>query len=701
MSGKIIQNEDKETEKRLLKRITVITIVLIVSFFLFNARTDIVYAEGYDEDIYLVFVTNENETQEIKLYKNNEGYHVFLPSNANLNNFSIQSDESVSVVIDGKTISSGETADLTETAETELLFDGEDQIKYPLIVHTLSDIPSLWITTKSGSMTQVHESKENRETAVVKCITSDGTVSFESSAKIKCHGYTSFYYANKKSYHLKFDDDVQMLGMGEAKKWILTSNIFDSSKLRNALSYYLAQKLELPYAVNAEYVDLYVNNEYLGNYLIHDSVELNRERIDIPANGSFLIVTGHREGEEDLFFKDDYGNTYSLKDPDYLEEDHLEEIRNYMNEIQKTILELGENDELDYLNSLIDVDSLVTMFLIDEITDEVDANVWSTYYYYNGEDGLLHAGPAWDFDRSIGGVIHFNNYSKINSFINGFPEQLWKNSNFKKLVKEKLAKYPDLYDDAIKFLDDSADMIKESVEADKTIWGYTMGGFVDTGNTEHNIEYVKQFFKERFELIRNIVSDPDEYVSLNIVRKGKERTIWLKKGEKLSSSELEYLCESYNCDYFSFGNGTQMWDNFPIFEDLILTTGPERTEQTIQKEGEKGMEAINFIIFVIVFFPGLLTLFISGKFKGRKLSELIIQYGSYTFCIIVLTFALMYFIMGEKTINWGGTLEGFDYNMSHIGVAFKVIALQFTESIVLGILIRLSDRIRKKEVTEE
>ena len=593
-------------------------------------------------------------------------------------------------------IASGEETDLTEIDNLKLLVKGENETEYPLIMHTSSSIPSLWIRTKSGSLNNIHESKENKESAEVVLKKSDGSTDMDTSAKIKCHGYTTFYYTDKKSYQLKFDDSTSILGMGNAKKWILTSNIFDSSKVRNALSYYVADRLELPYSVKPEYVDLYINGEYLGNYLIHDSIEIGENRINIPANGSFLIVTGHREGETDLFFTDDYGNTYSLKDPDYLEENKLEEIRNYVNEVQKTILELDEDDELDHLSTLIDVDSLATMFLIDEITDEVDANVWSTYYYFNGEDGLLHAGPAWDFDRSIGGVIHFNNYSRINSFVNGFPEQLWKNSNFRKLVKVKMQQHPDLYKDSLEYLEEISGKISKSIEMDKIIWGYTMGGFVDTGNFKFNIEYTEQFFKERFELINSIVNNPEEYVSVNIIRKGKERTIWLKKGDKLSFSELNYLCESYNVDYFSFGNGTIIWDNFPVYEDLVLTIGPERTDQVIQKEGKTHMDAISFLIFIILFFPGLLALLISGKYKDKKISELVIQYGSYTICITVLTFAAMYFIMGEKTINWGSGLEGFDYSMGHIGVAFKITLLQFAESVALGIAIRFLDKMKKK-----
>ena len=699
MSFTIRGNEDKSFKNQI--RIIFVIFIIAISFFLLNNRTYKIFSEGYDEEIYLSFVEDDNQIQRVKLYKNQEVYHAFLPSYASLNKTSLQADENVFIIADGKMIASGEETDLTEIDNLKLLVKGENETEYPLIMHTSSSIPSLWIRTKSGSLNNIHESKENKESAEVVLKKSDGSTDMDTSAKIKCHGYTTFYYTDKKSYQLKFDDSTSILGMGNAKKWILTSNIFDSSKVRNALSYYVADRLELPYSVKPEYVDLYINGEYLGNYLIHDSIEIGENRINIPANGSFLIVTGHREGETDLFFTDDYGNTYSLKDPDYLEENKLEEIRNYVNEVQKTILELDEDDELDHLSTLIDVDSLATMFLIDEITDEVDANVWSTYYYFNGEDGLLHAGPAWDFDRSIGGVIHFNNYSRINSFVNGFPEQLWKNSNFRKLVKVKMQQHPDLYKDSLEYLEEISGKISKSIEMDKIIWGYTMGGFVDTGNFKFNIEYTEQFFKERFELINNIVNNPEEYVSVNIIRKGKERTIWLKKGDKLSFSELNYLCESYNVDYFSFGNGTIIWDNFPVYEDLVLTIGPERTDQVIQKEGKTHMDAISFLIFIILFFPGLLALLISGKYKDKKISELVIQYGSYTICITVLTFAAMYFIMGEKTINWGSGLEGFDYSMGHIGVAFKITLLQFAESVALGIAIRFLDKMKKKETSEE
>ena len=206
MPESVKTNINISTEKRIFIEITGIIIVFIVSLFLLSSGTNVVCADGYDEELYLTFVNEDNQTQRVKLFKNGEGYHAFLPSYASLESVSLQTDENVFVLIDGQMIGSGEETDLTQFDNLKLLVKGENEVEYPLFIHASSNIPSLWIRTKSGSIDNIHESKENKEPVDVVLKTSDGLTDLEASAKIKCHGYTTFYYTDKKSYQLKFDD---------------------------------------------------------------------------------------------------------------------------------------------------------------------------------------------------------------------------------------------------------------------------------------------------------------------------------------------------------------------------------------------------------------------------------------------------------------------------------------------------------------
>ena len=60
-----------------------------------------------------------------------------------------------------------------------------------------------------------------------------------------------------------------------AQKWVLISNYFDQTSLRNYLTLQLAQGLGLSYVPDSRFVDVYVNGSYLGIYLITEKVEVD------------------------------------------------------------------------------------------------------------------------------------------------------------------------------------------------------------------------------------------------------------------------------------------------------------------------------------------------------------------------------------------------------------------------------------------
>ena len=51
-------------------------------------------------------------------------------------------------------------------------------------------------------------------------------------------------------------------------------------------------------------------------------------------------------------------------------------------------------------STIIDLDSWIRRYLIDEISGNVDSDHASSYFYYT--DGLFYAGPVWDYDLAFG-----------------------------------------------------------------------------------------------------------------------------------------------------------------------------------------------------------------------------------------------------------------------------------------------------------
>lgn len=69
--------------------------------------------------------------------------------------------------------------------------------------------------------------------------------------------------------------------MGSAKKWILIANAFDNTLLRNTTAFAIAKLLNLAYTPDAQYVDVYANGNFLGNYLLTEKIEVGKNRVSV------------------------------------------------------------------------------------------------------------------------------------------------------------------------------------------------------------------------------------------------------------------------------------------------------------------------------------------------------------------------------------------------------------------------------------
>ena len=135
----------------------------------------------------------------------------------------------------------------------------------------------------------------------------------------------------KKSLKLKCASKVNLLGLNNGKKakdWLLLANYNDNSGLRNALGFYMGQLLFKhtdQWAPTFTWVHVYVNNDYLGLYLLCDQKEVNESRINInEPKKTAEYPEGYPGTDVGYFFeRDDYWNTYfdipeEEKDPGFM-----------------------------------------------------------------------------------------------------------------------------------------------------------------------------------------------------------------------------------------------------------------------------------------------------------------------------------------------------------------------------------------------
>ena len=282
-----------------------------------------------------------------------------------------------------------------EESDVTVKTENETEIQY----HQSSNVAALFINTESGNMDAIHADKEHKEDVEAILYTADGEVDFTSTdCTLKGRGNTTWDFFEKKPYQLKLDEKADLLGMGEGKKWILLANAFDETHMRNKLVYDLARENEFCYAPECEYVDLFLNGEYRGLYLLAERVEFGDDRLNVSADEKYMcnVELASRWDTLDNAFLTEQGRAVEIREPDEPEEEDFTRIQSIAQQLEDAIVSQKEDTSL---NDVLDLDSWVYRYLIDEIMANGDADIASSYYYY--ADGKYYAGPLWDYDNTM------------------------------------------------------------------------------------------------------------------------------------------------------------------------------------------------------------------------------------------------------------------------------------------------------------
>lgn len=212
----------------------------------------------------------------------------------------------------------------------------------------------------------------------------------------------STWMQEKKPYQIKFSQKVDLLGMGKNKKWVLLANYLDKSLIRNDVAMLLAEMLETEYNVKGRFVEVYFNGEYEGLYYVLPKIEIAKGSVDLkePDGVLFELDTLHRHagGCYESYLKE----CLILKDTVTKEQDIAQVMAiNFMedfNDFEKAI----KQGDYKKVTELIDINSFVRYFLVNEFTVNPDAYSSSFYLYKDGADSKIYAGPVWDFDLALG-----------------------------------------------------------------------------------------------------------------------------------------------------------------------------------------------------------------------------------------------------------------------------------------------------------
>lgn len=372
-----------------------------------------------------------------------------------------------------------------------------------------SDIPSIFVTTASGSLEFVHEEKGNQESGFLQIADESGALDCSVGLKrISGRGNTS-WDAEKKSYTLKLEDAKDVLGMGASKTWLLIANYYDGAYVRNQIGFEMAREGGILYTPDERFAELYVNGEYRGLYQIMEKLEAGVNRMEI--GGCYLLELDQRQkvGDEEFFLLPNE-QPVVIHDPETNRE--TDRVKGFFDSFSAD-MEAG-NVPFDRL----DMTSFAKTFVLEEILQDLDFGQTSHYMYLDLEGEMLYDGPPWDLDNTMGrGEVQeaeewfAATYKLSSNNLTRWYAKLIAEPQFYRLVSEQ---YQENFRPVLKQLvetgiDERIDAIHASILMDQERYPGAHSSFMPDASLEENVAYLKNYLAQKMAVMDEIF-DGDE-----------------------------------------------------------------------------------------------------------------------------------------------------------------------------------------------
>lgn len=401
-----------------------------------------------------------------------------------------------------------------------------------------TNLPTIYLTSTNANTqgrSYVDSSKRNTTTAALKMIDAAGNeISTMDIKELKARGNSTFTYAAKKSYQMKLETASDLLQNGEnVKTWVLLANYFDATLMHDKLFKDMAAALGMPYTASCDWVNLYYDGEYRGVYLLSEKNAVKDTGINITdleaaykdqnpeygtnmttatgtnayggsytyttgltdptdITGGYLLELNHDAPDEVNGFVTKKGKGVNVKSPEWCGDAAMEYISEYYQAFENAVYAMDENGNYTGINDdgkhyyeYVDRDSLVKIFLLQELALSPDGFI-SSLYFYKDANGIMYAGPIWDQDMTLG---------------TGWTKYISPDTTDYHYLAEALIQIPDFREAVIAYYNATfapqanalitedgtiygyADCLADSAEMNFVLWPYIRVG--DPNNAEH------------------------------------------------------------------------------------------------------------------------------------------------------------------------------------------------------------------------
>ena len=328
------------------------------------------------------------------------------------------------------------------------------------------------------------------------CNAPTDTPTLSSAVTIRVRGNSSRAF-DKKNYLIKLVDETganapqSLAGMDAHHEWVLHGPFLDKSLIRNYMWYNIAGEV-MDYAPNVRFCELILNGEYMGLYVLTETITAGQDgsRLELTVSKKNNTYSGYclrldRGSSNDTAnitsFTEYALRSAQIKDIVYpgranLTEEMAEAIRQDFSDFEKALYSYDYNASDHGYETMTDVESFVDYFLLNELTCNYDAG-WLSTYIYKGIDGRFRM-CVWDFNSAC------DNYQHSFMDTQGFQMQncLWyfmlmKEADFTDRIIERYhylrtTVFSEVYLDA--YIVETIAYLGPAIDRNFEKWGYTL-----------------------------------------------------------------------------------------------------------------------------------------------------------------------------------------------------------------------------------
>ena len=301
--------------------------------------------------------------------------------------------------------------------------------------------------------------------------------------EIRGRGNYTWSDFDKKPYRIKLDQKTPLLGMKRNKHFALLAHPDDKlGFLRNTVGFELSRRLGLAWTPAQQPVEVVLNGDYLGLYMLTEIIRVEPDRVNITEQANYetnrFLITGGWLVEIDNYLEEEQvrtveGNGNSIwstyKSPELLSDEQRTYLTGLINTANAAIY---VNDKTNNSwEKYIDPDTLACFYLTQELLDDTESFHGSCYWHKeNGDSTKIMFGPVWDFGNAF--------HRTPNRFIYDQPAftQTWigeiaKFPHFQEIVLKHWNRYVRIHHKSMdEFIDDFIGKIYYAAMSDAARW---------------------------------------------------------------------------------------------------------------------------------------------------------------------------------------------------------------------------------------